>query len=153
LLQLASDRNKLAIDQLASFIWINIQCCGLRSRLLEIGQHPSNGFSQALESQLVRMPFSIESPLHHFGEVLDLPDKLQHVRVDAEKRLQKPFLNFTCKSAPALSKLIDHRAGYLATLLGSTDEQTMRWFILVVALLLDPAAVLLLLAATQRGRQ
>jgi len=42
---------------------------------------------------------------------------------------------------------------YLATLLGSTDEQTMRWFILVVALLLDPAAVLLLLAATHRGRQ
>jgi hypothetical protein len=39
---------------------------------------------------------------------------------------------------------------YLATLLGSTDEQTMRWFILVVALLLDPAAVLLLLAATKR---
>jgi hypothetical protein len=38
---------------------------------------------------------------------------------------------------------------YLATLLGSTDEQTMRWFILVVALLLDPAAVLLLLAATR----
>jgi len=42
---------------------------------------------------------------------------------------------------------------YLATLLGSTDEQTMRWFILVVALLLDPAAVPLLLAATQRRRQ
>jgi len=42
---------------------------------------------------------------------------------------------------------------YLATLLGSTDEQIMRWFILVVTLLLDPAAVLLLLAATHRGRQ
>jgi hypothetical protein len=42
---------------------------------------------------------------------------------------------------------------YLATLFGSTDEQTMRWFILIVALLLDPAAVLLLLAATHRGRQ
>ncbi len=41
---------------------------------------------------------------------------------------------------------------YLATLIGSTDEQTMRWFILVVALLLDPAAVLLLLAATERGQ-
>jgi hypothetical protein len=40
---------------------------------------------------------------------------------------------------------------YLATLLGSTDEQTMRWFILVVALLLDPAAVLLLLPATARA--
>jgi hypothetical protein len=39
---------------------------------------------------------------------------------------------------------------YLATLLGSTDEETMRWFILAVALLLDPAAVLLLLAATRR---
>jgi hypothetical protein len=39
---------------------------------------------------------------------------------------------------------------YLATFIGSTDEQTMRWFILVVALLLDPAAVLLLLAATAR---
>jgi hypothetical protein len=34
-------------------------------------------------------------------------------------------------------------------LLGSTDEATMRWFILAVALLLDPAAVLLLLAATR----
>jgi hypothetical protein len=42
---------------------------------------------------------------------------------------------------------------YLATLLGSTDEQTMRYFILIVALLLDPAAVLSLLAATHRGRQ
>jgi hypothetical protein len=42
---------------------------------------------------------------------------------------------------------------YLATLLGSTDEQTMRWFVLIVALLLDPAAVLLLLAATGRHRK
>ena len=32
-----------------------------------------------------------------------------------------------------------------------TDAQTMRYFILVVALLLDPAAVLLLLAATHWG--
>jgi hypothetical protein len=39
---------------------------------------------------------------------------------------------------------------YLATLLGTTDETTMRLFILVVALLLDPAAVLLLFAATNR---
>ena len=39
---------------------------------------------------------------------------------------------------------------YLGTLLGTTDEATMRWFILVVTLLLDPAAVLLLLAATKR---
>jgi hypothetical protein len=42
---------------------------------------------------------------------------------------------------------------YLATLVGATDEATMRWFILVVALLLDPAAVLLLLAATAGTRR
>jgi hypothetical protein len=41
---------------------------------------------------------------------------------------------------------------YLATLVGTSDEQTMRWFILLVALLLDPAAVLLL-AATASARR
>jgi hypothetical protein len=40
---------------------------------------------------------------------------------------------------------------YLAQLIGATDEQTMRWFVLAVALLLDPGAVLLLLAATRRA--
>lgn len=39
---------------------------------------------------------------------------------------------------------------YLATLLGAGDQDVLRWFILVVAFLLDPAAVLLLLAATRR---
>ncbi len=39
---------------------------------------------------------------------------------------------------------------YLAALLGQADEVALRWFILVVALLLDPAAVLLLLAATRK---
>jgi hypothetical protein len=38
---------------------------------------------------------------------------------------------------------------YVATLLGADNETVLRWFILVVALLLDPAAVLLLLAATR----
>jgi hypothetical protein len=38
---------------------------------------------------------------------------------------------------------------YLATLMGAGDQDILRWFILVVALLLDPAAVLLLLAAVQ----
>jgi hypothetical protein len=38
---------------------------------------------------------------------------------------------------------------YLALLLRAADEDVLRWFILVVALLLDPAAVLLLLAATR----
>src|SRR6266436_4045414 len=39
---------------------------------------------------------------------------------------------------------------YLATLLGAGDQDVLRWFILVIALLLDPAAVLLLLTATRR---
>jgi hypothetical protein len=41
---------------------------------------------------------------------------------------------------------------YLATLLGAGDQDVLRWFTLVVALLLDPAAVLLLLAATSAQR-
>jgi len=42
---------------------------------------------------------------------------------------------------------------YLATLLGVGDQDVLRYFILAVALLLDPAAVLLLLAsASARGR-
>jgi hypothetical protein len=37
---------------------------------------------------------------------------------------------------------------YLAALLGAGSQDVLRWFILVVALLLDPAAVVLLWAAT-----
>jgi hypothetical protein len=40
---------------------------------------------------------------------------------------------------------------YLATLIGANDQDVLRWFILVVAMLLDPAAVLLLLCATRRS--
>jgi hypothetical protein len=42
-------------------------------------------------------------------------------------------------------------AKYLAALLGADSETVLRWFVLVVALLLDPAAVLLLLAAASPG--
>jgi hypothetical protein len=41
---------------------------------------------------------------------------------------------------------------YLETLLGAGDQDVLRYFILVVAMLLDPAAVLLLLAATSARR-
>jgi hypothetical protein len=40
---------------------------------------------------------------------------------------------------------------YLATLIGASDQDVLRFFTLVVALLLDPAAVLSLLAARRRG--
>jgi hypothetical protein len=39
---------------------------------------------------------------------------------------------------------------YVETLLGAGDQDVLRYFILVAALLLDPAAVLLLPAATRR---
>jgi hypothetical protein len=42
---------------------------------------------------------------------------------------------------------------YLATLVGADNETVLTWFILVVALLLDPAAVLLLLADGSDRRQ
>ncbi len=41
---------------------------------------------------------------------------------------------------------------YLAALLGAADEAVLRWFILAVALLLDPAAVLLLPLFAQQSR-
>jgi hypothetical protein len=41
---------------------------------------------------------------------------------------------------------------YLATLLGADSETALRWFVLVVALLLDPSAVLLRLAASSARR-
>jgi hypothetical protein len=41
---------------------------------------------------------------------------------------------------------------YLAKLFGAGDQDVLRWFILVVAVLLDPAAVLLLLAASSARR-
>ena len=42
--------------------------------------------------------------------------------------------------------------GYLSSILGTSTDQTMRWFILAVSLLLDPAAVLLVGAAAAHRR-
>ena len=39
---------------------------------------------------------------------------------------------------------------YLATLIEADSEGVLPWFILVIAILLDPAAVLLLLCAVER---
>ena len=38
---------------------------------------------------------------------------------------------------------------YLATLLGAGDQDVLRWFILVISCLVDPAAIVLLFAATR----
>jgi hypothetical protein len=40
---------------------------------------------------------------------------------------------------------------YISALIGVPDGMVMRWFILAVAIILDPAAVLLLLASSMRG--
>ena len=62
--------------------------------------------------------------------------KIEKAKVDGDRRVAEADLG---------------PVRYLATLLGAGDQDVLRWFILVVALLLDPAAVLLLLAATRRG--
>jgi hypothetical protein len=62
--------------------------------------------------------------------------KIEKAKVDGEKKVAEADLG---------------PVRYLATLLGANDQDVLRWFILVVALLLDPAAVLLLLAATRAG--
>jgi hypothetical protein len=50
-----------------------------------------------------------------------------------------------------VQKSVDFRTAPIPALLGANDHDVPRWFILVVALLLDPAAVLLLLAASKRS--
>jgi hypothetical protein len=75
---------------------------------------------------------------------------LERQREEAAERLAQLEVQqagVTCERKQADADLGPVR--YLATLLGSTDEATIRWFILAVASLLDPAAVLLLLAATR----
>jgi hypothetical protein len=49
-----------------------------------------------------------------------------------------------------VQKPADFRAAPIPALLGAGDQDVLRWFILVVALLLDPAAVPLLLTASAR---
>lgn len=61
--------------------------------------------------------------------------KVERARIEGERRIVEADLG---------------PVRYLAALIGAEDETVMRWFILMVALLLDPAAVLLLLAATRR---
>src|SRR5882757_1270448 len=61
--------------------------------------------------------------------------KIEKAKVDGEKKVAEADLG---------------PVRYVATLLRAGDQDVLRWFILVIALLLDPAAVLLLLAATRR---
>jgi hypothetical protein len=75
---------------------------------------------------------------------------LERQREEAAERLAQ--LQVEQGSVTSERKQADADLGpvrYLATLIGTTDEATMRWFILAVALLLDPAAVMLLLAAAR----
>jgi len=61
--------------------------------------------------------------------------KIERAKIDGERRTAEADLG---------------PVRYLASLLGAGDQDVLRYFILVVALLLDPAACLLLLAATRR---
>ncbi len=61
--------------------------------------------------------------------------KIEKAKVDGDKRVAEADLG---------------PVRYLATMIGGDDQDVLRWFILAIAVLLDPAAVLLLLAATRR---
>src|SRR6266481_4810833 len=61
--------------------------------------------------------------------------KIEKAKVDGDKRVADADLG---------------PVRYLAKMIGGDDQDVLRWFILVIAVLLDPAAVLLLLAATRR---
>jgi hypothetical protein len=61
--------------------------------------------------------------------------KIEKAKVDGDRRVAEADLG---------------PVRYLATLLRAGDQDVLRYFILVVAALLDPAAVLLLLAAIRR---
>jgi len=76
-----------------------------------------------------------------------LADKLTvEAKAFADLKIEKAALEGERRTIEALGPV-----KYLATLIGVEDEAVLRWFILVVAILLDPAAVLLLLAATRVG--
>jgi conjugal transfer/entry exclusion protein len=75
-----------------------------------------------------------------------LTDKLTvEAKVLANLKVEKAAVAASAgRSRPTLG-----RCGIWETLLGAADEVVLQWLILVVPLLLDPAAVLLLLAATR----
>ena len=76
-----------------------------------------------------------QQPCRHTIEAKSLADlKIEKAAVEGERRTIEADLG---------------PVRYLPTLLGADNETVLRWFILVVALRLDPAAVLLLLAATR----
>jgi hypothetical protein len=83
---------------------------------------------------------------------------------DEQRKVRADLAGQRIKEAKTLADLKVEKAGidgqrrvaegdlgpvrYLATLIGAGDQDVLRWFILIVALLLDPSAVLLLLAAS-----
>jgi hypothetical protein len=79
----------------------------------------------------------------------DLVRERQH-QADALADMKAEAAGLSAQRRVAAAELGPVR--YLATLLGAGDQDVLRWFILVVAMLLDPAAVLLLLAAASARR-
>jgi hypothetical protein len=74
-------------------------------------------------------------------------ERVRQGKVLADLQVEKASIEGQRKVAEADLGLVR----YLATSIGAGDKDVLRWFTLVVALLLDPAAVLLLLAATRAG--
>jgi hypothetical protein len=82
------------------------------------------------------------------GDAITVDAPVTLAKAEPITRPVTPRARVTPARTGPVTPLAGPGARYLAALLGVPDENVMRWFILVVALLLDPAAVLLLLAAT-----
>jgi hypothetical protein len=82
-----------------------------------------------------------------------LADQQRKIRAELVARRTNEALRVERSSIDGERRIVEADLGpvrYLATLLGAGDQDVLRWFILVVALLLDPAAVLLLRASSAR---
>jgi hypothetical protein len=90
------------------------------------------------------VPIFICYPVENPARTLQPP--IDARSADAEPRVEKAVNEVLRKVAEADLRPMR----YLAQLLSADGETALRWFVLIVACLLDPAAVLLLLAATAR---
>ena len=123
---------------------------GRRARLVHLSTPPPSSFSSAIT--LSTSPISklrAANDERRQAKRNSLADKLTvEAKILADLKIEKAAVE-------SERRVVEADLGplrYLATLLSAGDQDVLRWFILVVALLLDPAAVLLLLAAASGRR-
>jgi hypothetical protein len=131
-----------------------------RSADIEARVSVQAGIVRALDRRLEQVDGAIESAIRRgrAAGALQLADQQRKTRTElvAQRTSEaKTLAGLQVEKAAADGerRKVEADLGplkYLAALTGTADQDVLRYFILVVSLLLDPAAVLLLLAATRR---